>query len=176
MANNENFEVQSRIEKGLKLSPAREEMPKRIANSIVPIFQSNIPLPVIRLVTDLTANQNNKLITVPENKTWKIKWIYCTFNTTATVGNRSLRFRVHNEGGLTILSILAITAQTASNAFIYNWAREFERLGTSEQYITLPDIILPAGFAIRIFETADIDDGDDLLIHLLVEEFDYSLK
>lgn len=179
MGMNESFEVASRIEKGLKLNPSREATPKQVINSIQPVFIINTPLPLLREITDIALNDSAKTITVPENKTWRILYGNFVLVTTATAGNRIIRVDILNNSGSVLYTTFAANVQVASTTEDYSLGRfataAEPRAGSHE--LPIPgDLFLPAGFQISIKDEAAIAAAaDDLTIHLLVEEYDYSM-
>lgn len=180
MAKNESFEVQTRIEKGLKLNPAREAVPKNIGLSIIPVYQVNRPLPQLRQITDITLNDSDKTITVPDNKTWDIHSIFCQLITTATVGNRVIRIEIQDPSGNVLFMQNASADQTANATEVYNFIKGIDQPNESVatiHNIPLPTkLMLPAGYQINIRDDGAVAAAaDDLSIFLLVEEYDFSM-
>lgn len=177
---NESFETQSRIEKGLKLNPSREATPKQVINSIQPIFISNRPLPQLRQITDLALNDSDKTITVPENKTWDIHWIFAQLITTATAGNRNMLILILDPSGNVLFRQFASALQIASTTERYNYIKgiaEPSEVVAAVHNIPLPtNLMLPAGYQIQILDDTGVAaTADDLSIFIMVEEYDYSM-
>lgn len=179
MGDNQSFEVQTRIEKGLKLNPSREPTPKKVAGSIVPVFIVNNPLPLLKQITDITLNDSNKTFTVPENKTWRLLYGNFVLATSADVGNRIMRVDIKDNSLNVLYTTFASAVQAASLTEDYSLGRfataAEPRAGSHE--LPIPeDLFLPAGFQISIKDEAAIAaTADDLTIFLLVEEYDYSM-
>jgi len=123
---------------------------------------------------DATADDSDKTFTVPANKLWKVKWILARFVTTATVGNRGLEVQIGD--GTNIIGYIGNggvqAASTTTNSMFYNGAPN-TATGSNRTIGTPPDMLLPAGYTIRIWDTAAIDAAaDDLTVAICVEEFD----
>lgn len=142
---------------------------------IVPTINFPIP-PNIQEIIDVAANDSDKTITVPSGKQWKILSIYVTLATTATVGDRNIRIDFRDAGNDLILEIQPVAVQAANLSFRYVYFPAIARVGVNSniiQYIPIPNLILPGGFDLRVFDSAVVDAAaDDMTIRMIVEETD----
>lgn len=180
MTDNRSSEVAERIVKGLALNPGFDKIPERIAESIVPTFQSNIPVPKIREIVDVALNDSDKTITVPVGKMWKILYGTVILVTTATINNRLLELRIQNSLGNFLQRIEALNVQAPSATEYYNFGQygDISESQAALHLIPIPDnLFLVEGQVIRILDINAIDvGGDDLDIRFIVEEYDYIMK
>lgn len=133
---------------------------------------------------DATANDSDKAFTVPAGKIWHLKSIYAQLVCTATVGTR-LFGAVITNGTDTVLSVVRIGG-TASQTVTYRaYFGAYDTttvasnptlvLGTPDASyrVSIPDLMLPAGYVIRIYDTAAIDAAaDDMTVVLHYVEYD----
>jgi len=63
---------------------------------------------------DAALNDSDKSWTVPDGETWEILYAHVIFTSTATVGNRQLRFIVKDASGNIAIDVHAGTVQAAS--------------------------------------------------------------
>lgn len=123
---------------------------------------------------DDTADDSDKTFTVPANKLWKLKYIFARLVTTATVGNRGLEIQI-GDGTNTIAYFGnggVQAASTTTNNMFYNGAPNITT--GSNRAIGIPgDLYLPAGYTIKIWDTAAVDAAaDDMTVAIAYEEFD----
>lgn len=171
--------VIQRIIKGLSLNPAAEPVPTEVGRMIVPVFNSNIPLPLVREITDTVLNKSDKTFTVPKGKTWRLLYGNAILSTSATVGNRVLEIRFLDNSGNNLYRIGGINL-AANSTFIYSFGQfstTTQQTATALICIPIPiNCFLPEGFRIRILDAVGVDPtADDLTIRLIVEEYDYSM-
>lgn len=177
--NNQSSEIRSRIVKGMWLNESEQGVPSRVAESIVPTFQSNIPVPYIREISALTSNNDPQNLTVPENKTWKILYGRVELITDANVANRRVFLQIFDDVGTKIWENQAGAVQTASTTENYylkigSGTSAEPNAGFHELYIP-SNCYLPSGFVFRI----DIDNfqaTDQTKVYLIIEEYEYSLR
>jgi hypothetical protein len=125
---------------------------------------------VLTLVADTAANDSDKTLTVPTGCMWEVLWISASLATTATVGNRNMRLLV-GDGTSTIATIDPDSTQAASATEYFLWAGVGAAVETPAgfHYIPLPTSVLPAGYTLRIYDSAAVDAAaDDLSIYALV--------
>jgi len=152
-----------------------EDLKQAIANSnLIYAAIRNFPNPVLK--DEETINDSDKIITVPANKIWEILWIWVEFVSTATVGNRNLVVVFRDGSDDIICSFEPGVAQAASLSryflFAENLPRETAFFNTCRLYHPLPKTILPAGYSIRIYDSAAIDAAaDDMIIHMMVNQW-----
>ena len=127
-------------------------------------------------VTDSTADDSDKTITVPDGKIWDIVYLNATLVASADVGNRQIRVLVKNAAGTEVYRQNSAAVQVASATEFYHFN---PRLGTVAETVatfhTIPLLtaLLPSGFTIQISDSAAIAAAaDDLTISGLVVEYD----
>lgn len=123
---------------------------------------------------DVTDNSNDKTITVPAGKMWKIAWIYIQLTTTATSGDRRISLAVNNGTyhiwtGIPLNRIGASTNELIIHSSVFN-----EPMEIHGAYNTLPfpaSIMLPAGYTLRFRDDIQVDGNDDMDLHIIVQEY-----
>lgn len=114
-----------------------------------------------------SQNGSEKTFTVPAGVEWQITDFYTDFVTSATVGTRQLAIRILDASDNAYCRLPAGTTQAASLTRRYSWGvglpdmtsfRDTDKLQTP-----LPPLILPAGFKIKILDTAAVDTAADAL-------------
>lgn len=135
---------------------------------------------------DATTNDSSKDFVVPAGKMWNLKMILAQITATATVGNRVLQMWVFNtvpEAVYKSESSASITASTTGALRLYREAAAADTTvrpridgaadPTSETNDILPDMLIPAGYSVRIADSAAIDAAaDDLIVVLHYVEYD----
>jgi hypothetical protein len=124
------------------------------------------------LQADETTNDSDKTFTVPASTEWEVLSIWIELTTTATVGNRQVVVEMQDSTGDVIGSFLAGIVQTASLAKNYMFAPGLELMaafvGTYLSF-PLPPMFLPAGFKVRVYDSAAIDAAaDDMVVQMVV--------
>lgn len=125
------------------------------------------------LVADVTDNDSDKTITVPASTEYQPLSIMVTLTSTANVGDRQLAVLVTTAADVVIAEARAGVVQAASLARRYVFAvgaadmtafRDTDLLSTS-----LPVLVLPAGYKIRVYDNnAVAAAADDMHVQLLV--------
>ena len=147
------------------------------------ILNSNLILQAVRaipnpeLISDETANDSDKIITVDTGQIWKIISIYTTLITDATVGNREMQIQVRDDSDDIILLLPANATQAASSTRTYSffpgapWASSHF---SNQLLVPIPfNLFLPPGYDLRIRDAAAVAAAaDDLDIQLLINRFD----
>lgn len=117
------------------------------------------------LESDTTANDSDKSFTVPAGYEAYCMSVRVELTTTATVGNRQITLLFTTGGGTTILAVKAGTTQAASLTRYYNFAIGMPDLfgfrDTSTLMTPLPGVRLPAGYILRVYDSAAIDAAQD---------------
>lgn len=139
-------------------------------------------------IRDSTANDSDKSFTVPAGKIWDIKSVLVQITTTATVGSRNLRIGV-TDGTNPIYSSEQ-TASIAASKVGQFWLApggtvagttavmgRIDALGATsgDNALRCPcsPMILPAGYVIRIWDTAAVDvAADDMIVVIHYVEYD----
>ena len=119
-----------------------------------------------------------KTFTVPTDRLWHIRCLLATAVSSAAVGNRSIVFQVQRGTSDTdpVVDVRTTVTQAASLTYYYMLGANMTQMGavsdTDWMSMTIPDLVLPAGAIIRVFDEAAIGTTaapDDLDIQMLVE-------
>lgn len=143
-----------------------------------PVSGTN-PVPVedtwdVTTISDSAANDSNKVFTVPVGYEWQMLWIWAELTSDATVGNRQMEVRLHDNTGDIIGRVPVGAVQAASLERHYMWAPALaDLLGFRDtDYLMTPlppTVFLPAGYAVSVWDNAEISAaGDDLVVHVQV--------
>lgn len=133
------------------------------------------PLPVsedwrVTLVADETVDDSNKVFTVTAGQEWEILSIWIEFTTTATVGVRQITVDMLDNANDVIGSFVAGTTQIASLGRNYMFAPMVQLMTAfSGTYLSfpLPPFFLPAGFKVRVWDSAAIaTTADDMIVQM----------
>lgn len=132
------------------------------------------PFPNIVQVGDATLNDSDKTYTVPAGKSWRVQSVYAQLISTATAGNRQLDVDI-GDGTNLVAKFKAGAVQAASLTREYLFApqhpQETSFTGTLMLRALAGDLILPAGYTVRVYDSAAIAAAaDDLTVRILVEE------
>ena len=124
---------------------------------------------------DAAANDSDKTLTVPAGKAWRVSAIHVTLVTTATVGNRQVDILITDGSDNLLMKYQAGAVQAASLTRVYCFAplhpQETGFTATIMLRALASELILPAGYKIRIYDSAAIDAAaDDMTVRALVEE------
>lgn len=152
------------------------QIPDRVGSVILPTFQVNIPVPIIRNVSDSLLNDSNKTLTVPEGKQWKILYGAILLTTNVTVGDRQFEIKIKNASADITYILRSAAIQAASLTEQYTLGQFGDVAQTVDGRHTIPipvNCILDENFQIQILDAAAIaPTADDLIISLIVEESD----
>ena len=129
----------------------------------------------LSIVADATANDSDKTLTVPAGTVYEVESLYVRLVSTATVGNRQLTILVTDADDNILLRYLAGGTQAASITMDYNFApghpNETGNATNNGAQVRsfMQGLRLPAGYKIRVYDSAAVDAAaDDLTIRLLV--------
>lgn len=133
-------------------------------------------VPVIDRVVDAIANDSDKTFTVPDGEMWHLNSIYVTLVTTATAGNRQIVLEAANPDGIVVGRISAGATQAASLTRRYlcmqGTYRETAFINTDIQTPIPQDSYLPAGFTLRVYDSAAIAPAaDDMTVSISVKKY-----
>jgi len=133
------------------------------------------PFPNLIQQSDAALNDSDKTLTVPSGKAWGLRSLYAKLISTATVGNRQLDVLLTDGSDNIIAKFVAGAVQAASLTREYICAPQHPQETGFTTGVMLRalagECVLPAGYKVRIFDSAAIDAAaDDLTIRLLVEE------
>ena len=126
------------------------------------------------LTADITANDSDKTITVTALRIWQPLTIQVSLISTAVVGNRQMTVLFTDAADNVIARAHAGLVQAASLTYSYtfglNLSTDFALIGTQAN-VSLPLCVLPAGYKIRVYDSAAIDAAaDDMTVRLMVLE------
>jgi hypothetical protein len=123
------------------------------------------PIAPLYGVFDDAANDSDKSYTVPGGETWQLLYANVVLVTTATAGNRQMRFQVYDSANRSQGYISAGAVQTASTTRSYGFLQGIYReTGFIDNMIQIPipiDLYLPAGSIIRFYDSAAIAPAAD---------------
>jgi len=140
------------------------------------------------IVYDDAANNSAKTYTTPVGKKRKIEFVAATITATATVGNRSLRVDIQDATPTVLYTTVQsanITANQVGTILIGNGgyapvpAASGRRVNVAAAVNvglqdTFPgEIVLPAGYSIKVWDITAVDAAaDDLVVTLVYTEYD----
>lgn len=124
---------------------------------------------------DAAANDSDKTLTVPAGKSWGLRSIFAELVSTATGGNRQLDVLLTDPSDNVVAKCVAGAVQAASLTRDYVFAPQHPQEAAFTNGLMLRalagDVVLPAGYKVRVYDSAAIDAAaDDLTVRLLVEE------
>src|SRR3972149_4756849 len=116
---------------------------------------------------DAALNDSDKTLTVPAGKAWAVKSVYASLVSTATVGNRQLDVLVTDAADNIVAKFVAGAVQAASLTREYVFAPEHPQETAFTGGVMLRalsgDMVLPAGYKVRVSDSAALDaPADDL--------------
>lgn len=122
------------------------------------------------ILADSNADDSDKSFTVPAGYEYRISNVLVTLATTAAVGNRQLAITLTDGTNLLVI-IRAGIVQAASLTRYYNFSKNMPELVAfrDTDYLSsqIPDIILKAGYVIRVYDNAAIAAAaDDMTVAL----------
>lgn len=128
------------------------------------------------IVSDAALNDSDKLFTVGAGKEWEISFITASLISTATVGNRQMRLEIGDGTNLFWFKNWGLV-QAASLTRTYYAGPSlpddtaFDAGGRTRILLEPSRIILPAGWTIRVYDSAAIAAAaDDLTVRILGRE------
>lgn len=127
----------------------------------------------IALISDETANDNDKTIVVPAGYEYQVLWIWVELVTDATQGNRQIEIMLRDPTNDQIGDFRAGATQAASLTRYYMFAPALADLTAFRDTDYLmsplpPTIFLPAGYRVRVFDNNNISAADDMIIQMMV--------
>lgn len=123
---------------------------------------------------DAVENNSDKTLTVPSGRAWRVGSIAATLVTTDTEGNRQLDVLITDGSGNVVAKYVSGAVQAASLTRVYVFAPSHpQETGFTNGLMLrslMSNLILPATFKIRVYDSAAIDpSADDMTVRLLVE-------
>ena len=123
--------------------------------------------------SDAAANDSDKTLTVPAGKTWALQFLTALLVTTGA-GTRQMRIEIGDGTNLLWFKNFGDTQPASSTYYYYAAAGLPDDSGEDADdriRMELEAFILPAGYTVRIFDSAAIAPTvDDLTIRLVVDE------
>ena len=125
--------------------------------------------------SDAALNDSDKTLTVTAGKSWLIRSIFVQLISTATAGNRQVDVLLTDASDNILFKYQAAAVQAANLTRQYMFApshpQETGFTGAVMLRAIADNIVLPAGYKIRVYDSAAIDAAaDDMTVRLLVEE------
>lgn len=124
----------------------------------------------VTLLADETVDDSDKTFTVTAGQEWEILSIWIELTTTATVGDRQITVEIQDSTGDVIGSFVAGANQAASLGRNYMFAPMVQLMTAfSGIYLSfpLPPFFLPAGYKIRVYDSAAIAAAaDDMIVQM----------
>jgi len=152
-----------------------DSLDSEAGRTLIPVVMLPVPPKILQL-NDILANDSDKNFIVPAGRQWKLLYGHIILTTTASAGNRRIRFILEDADGNRLYLIDAILVQVASTTERYSLGQFGEPLENVAAVHHLPipvNVILPENFRIHILDSAAIDAAaDDLTLRLIVEETD----
>jgi len=129
-----------------------------------------------KIVRNATANDSDKVIlTVPAGKMIRLENVFIDYTSTATAGNRSIRITI-TDGTNVIFAAIPVAFQTAGLNWFYNYGIGYPAsaaIGNGHLYAALPDIILKAGYVVRVYDSTIVDvAADDMIVVACYTEYE----
>jgi len=130
------------------------------------------------LVEDETINDSDKTHVVPAGHGHKIRSILVEYTTSGDAGNRVLWCEILDALGDVIWHerSLPTIAATLTRFYVFQPEVIWAQAGTFDTggciRLPFPNILLRAGWQVRIYDSAAIAVGaDDMIIHMLVRDY-----
>lgn len=125
--------------------------------------------------SDVTLNDSDKTFTVTAGEEWEILSIWVEFTSTATAGARQIVVELQDASSDVIAQLRAEATVAQSQTRYILWAQgaphDTAFISTDYMSHALPKIFLPAGYKIRVYDSAAIDAAaDDMIVHMMVRE------
>ena len=128
----------------------------------------------LSLQAEETANDSDKTLTVPANTIWQVLWIWVELVSTATVGTRQMTVQILDAAADVVMTLKAGATQAASLTRNYCFAPALADLTAFRDTSFLmtplpPTVILPAGYGVRVYDSAAVDAAaDDMVVQMMV--------
>ena len=152
------------------------DLTQDILNSdVITLLTRAIPNP--ELISDTAANDSDKTLTVDSNEIWEVLSLWVEYSTSATGGTRTVALLITDASDDIICSLTGNHTITTGESHKLLWAPGLERSDSENAlgivYYPFHPKYLPPGYKIRVYDTNAVDtDGDDMIIHLMVNRYD----
>ena len=125
------------------------------------------------LQADEAANDSDKSLTVPASTEWIVKWIWIELTTSADVGDRQIEIQIQDAAADVVAQFRASVVQAASVTRYYLFAPQMPDLAAfrDTDYLCspIPELILPTGYVIRVWDNkARAAGADDLVVQAMI--------
>jgi len=129
----------------------------------------------LALQSDVTLNDSDKTFTVPTEKQWWLKSIYVSLVASASAGNRQVDALITDASDNPVCKMVAgaVQAENLTREYVFAPENPQEVAFTNGlMFRAMPAaLVLPAGYKIRVYDSAAIDaTHDDMTVNMLVEE------
>lgn len=121
---------------------------------------------------DETANDSDKLFTVPASTEWELLWVWVKYTSSSVVGTRQLEFQLQDSGSTVIAQIQTGITQGENNICNYLLSSGIpDTIAFRDvSYLMTPlmgNTFLSAGQKIRIWDNNAVDaTGDDMNVYM----------
>jgi len=129
----------------------------------------------ITLVADETADDSDKTVhTVAAKTVSQLLWLWIELTSTATVGNRQLEVQILDGSDDVVARFLVGAVQAASLTRYYLLASGVADMAAfrDTDYLTTPlppNVYLPEGYDIRVFDNNAVDAAaDDMIVQAMI--------
>jgi len=127
------------------------------------------------LAFEITNNDSDKSIAVPNAQEWIIQSIYVDYTATATVGNRQVTVELQDDSSNIIAIVKTGAVQAGSLQRYYTFAPQLPDLtsfrDTSFLMTPIPDILLDEYYIIRVYDSTAVDAAaDDVHVFVVVKQ------
>ena len=129
------------------------------------------------LYVDETLNDIDKILTVPTARVWRVQALRVELVTDATIGDRQLAVQFRDASDDVIFEVVPGIVQAANLTINYHFAPHLADLTSARDttflMTNIPDLVLGAGFDIRIFDNNTVAAlADDMIVQALILELD----
>lgn len=115
-----------------------------------------------------TTSATNSYTSSPFGKDVKFNFMQVIYTSDATVGNRQIRASLYDESDNIIWDSHAGAVQAASLEYHYEWLpgiyRETAFIDNSIQVPFPKDMIVPATYYFKVYDSANISSGDSMVL------------
>lgn len=123
------------------------------------------------------ANGNDKDMTLSAGKNSRLRSLFLTYTSDATVGNRQIVLEFEDDSDNVLFQVTVGLVQAASLVYKYSFAPGLPDLtsvrNTTHVMTPIPsDLWLGAEYVIRIYDATNVSTSDSMTVRAIVEEQD----